>query len=150
MLTGSDKGVLKKIKSLIKDLNLDTKVIYLGFVPRELVGTLYSKAFALVYPSFFGPDNIPPLEAMSYGTPALVADVPGSTEQYGDAVLRFNPNNPIEIAECIDQLSKDLAMRNQLINLGFKLVKQLTPSEYVNCVERELCRQKIALQCANL
>ena len=150
VLTGSDKGIFNEIQSLISDLKLENSVFNLGFVSRELIGSLYSNAFALVYPSFFGPDNIPPLEAMSYGTPAIVADVRGSIEQYGDAVLRFNPNKPMEIAECVEQLSKNPGLRNNLIHLGFELIKNLSPSKYVNRVEHEISRQMIALKCANL
>jgi glycosyltransferase involved in cell wall biosynthesis len=35
----------------------------LGFVSHEELSALYKNAVALVFPSFFGPDNLPPLEA---------------------------------------------------------------------------------------
>ncbi len=49
----------------------------LGLVDEdELIG-LYQHAHALVYLSRFGPENLPPLEALALGCPAIVANVPG-------------------------------------------------------------------------
>ena len=41
--------------------------------------------------SLFGPENLPPLEAMALGCPVVAADVPGAREQLGDAALRVPP-----------------------------------------------------------
>jgi hypothetical protein len=37
-------------------------VRFLGFVPRSDLVMLYRHAFALAYVTFFGPENLPPLE----------------------------------------------------------------------------------------
>jgi glycosyltransferase involved in cell wall biosynthesis len=60
VFTGSDKGNTRYVLEKIEELGLCDQVHMLGFVPREDLKGLYSKALALTFASFFGPDNIPP------------------------------------------------------------------------------------------
>ena len=53
----------------------------------------------MVFPSLFGPDNLPPLEAIAHGCPAMVADIPGAREQLGSAVSYFQPFSELKLAE---------------------------------------------------
>jgi glycosyltransferase involved in cell wall biosynthesis len=150
VLTGTDKGALQSIMSLLNQLSLGDRVVYCGFVSRKALAILYSSAFALLFPSFFGPDNIPPLEAMSYRTPALVADVPGSHEQFGEAALRFDPSNPIEIVELVNMLIRSETLRQTLADNGELLISTLTASNYVDIVTSWICKSSIQLHCGRL
>ena len=148
VFTGSDKGSLEAVLSTAERLGLSQWVVNAGFVDREFLSALYHNAYALIYPSFFGPDNLPPLEAMSHGLPALVADVPGSLEQYGDAVLRFDPGDPDQAVQQILRLESEKGLRNRLKENGFKLVERLTVSAYVDNVESEMISSSLSLHCA--
>ncbi|MFM6269445.1 MAG: glycosyltransferase, partial [Dolichospermum sp.] len=53
--------------------------------------SLYINAFSLAFMSFFGPDNLPPLEAMALGCPVIASKVSGSEEQLGNNALLVNP-----------------------------------------------------------
>jgi glycosyltransferase involved in cell wall biosynthesis len=86
VLTGSDKGNLPHVVQVIDELALGKRVHILGFVPGTDMASLYQNAAALVYPSFFGPDNLPPLEAFSLGCPVLAGRIEGVEEQLGRAV----------------------------------------------------------------
>ena len=55
----------------------------------------------MVYPSVFGPDNLPPLEAICFGCPAIVAKISGSKDQLGDQVRWFEPMNDEGLATLI-------------------------------------------------
>jgi glycosyltransferase involved in cell wall biosynthesis len=107
VFTGSDKGNLDYIRDLVSRLQVDEYVINLGFVTRQDLLYLYSEATALVFPSMFGPDNIPPLEAMAIGCPVLVADDPGMREQLGSAAMHLSPTDPLEWASAVTTLSED-------------------------------------------
>lgn len=150
VLAGSDKGSLAGVNSIIANLGLGEWVVNVGFVDRLTLAALYSSSLCLVYPSFFGPDNIPPLEAMSYGVPALVADVPGCLEQFGDAVLRFDPCDPQQIVDCVLRILVDPGLRSDLSRKGFELVSSLTPAAYVDRVEEVLLKSGAALRCASI
>ena len=78
----------------------------------------YRRARAMVMPTFFGPTNIPPLEAFALGCPVAVSNIYGIPEQVGDAALLFDPNSVEEIADCIERLWQDDALCASLISKG--------------------------------
>ncbi|MFH1461686.1 MAG: glycosyltransferase family 1 protein [bacterium] len=136
IFTGSDKGNLDYIKSQVVQLGLKDQVEFLGFVSTEKLIQLYKNAFALVFPSFFGPDNIPPLEAFALGCPVIAAKVSGSEYQLKDAALLFDPKNEYELADCIKKLYDDVDLRSTLIQKGFEIAKNWTAKEYVDGIYR--------------
>lgn len=131
VFTGSDKGNLGYIKEVVKKMKMEEQIHFLGFVSIQKLISLYKKAFALVFPSFFGPDNIPPLEAFSLGCPVIAAKVDGASIQMGDAAMLFDPKNERELAESILGLHSDHLLRKELINRGFNLVQNYTSEKYV-------------------
>ena len=58
----------------------------------------------MMMPTFFGPTNIPPLEAFVTRCPAAVSDIYGMREQLGDAALFFDPHSDQEIASVMKRL----------------------------------------------
>jgi glycosyltransferase involved in cell wall biosynthesis len=138
VLTGSDKGNLSHVRETIAALGLASQVHILGFVPRaDLVG-LYREAVCLTFASFFGPDNIPPLEAFALGCPVIAARVPGSEEQLGNAALLFDPASPADIARLILTVHHDAGLRAQLVWRGMEIVSGRSPRAYVEQVCRIL------------
>lgn len=133
-LTGSDQGNRDYVRELISGWDLSAQVFDLGFVPREDLACLYASAAALVYPSFFGPDNLPPLEAFASGCPVVVADVPGAREQLAEAALYFNPSDPQEIAVKITEILRNEDCRRRLITDGMTIARQRTPQAYVSAI----------------
>ncbi len=107
---------------------------FLGFIAREDLLALYRNAMALVYPSFCGPENLPPLEAFAVGCVVLAVDVPGAREQLGDAALLVDPKDPVAIASAIRTLSEDSALRETLRQRGFARASRWTGKDYVKCV----------------
>lgn len=75
VLTGDDHGHGEALKHDIARLGLQGVVRDLGLVSREDLYVLIRDAKALVMPSLFGPTNLPPLEALGLGTPAIVSDI---------------------------------------------------------------------------
>jgi glycosyltransferase involved in cell wall biosynthesis len=73
LLVGKKGWRSEEIFKLIKDLNLNDKVIYIGFVPDEDLPYFYNGAKALIYLSRYEGFGLPPLEALSCGTPVLAA-----------------------------------------------------------------------------
>jgi glycosyltransferase involved in cell wall biosynthesis len=131
VLVGSDKGNESYVKSIVQELDLSMQVSFLGFVPQADMAPLYRNAFALIFLSFFGPDNLPPLEAMSLGCPVIAANVSGAAEQLGDAALLVDPKQPEEIAATINTLFTDSMLRQNLIDNGLKRANQWTTKDYI-------------------
>ncbi|MHC5673364.1 glycosyltransferase family 4 protein [Nostoc sp.] len=131
VLVGSDQGNESYVREMVKKLDLSNQVYFLGFVPQEDIAPLYRNAFALTFITFFGPDNLPPLEAMALGCPVIASNVSGAKEQLGDAALLVNPKQPEEIAKAIKSLWEDTVMRQTLIERGFKRACKWTTKDYV-------------------
>ena len=135
VFSGKDYGNLGHIKKFIKANKLDSQVKILGFVPSEDMRGLYEKAIAVVMPTYFGPTNLPPLEAWSLGIP-LIYSVQ-LAEQAGDAALLVDPDNATELSNAMLLCSKP-KVRNQLITKGHqRLVDidlQRTDSENQLCM----------------
>ena len=62
---------------------------FTGPVSPERLQTLLTEAALLVQPSLYEGFGLPPLEAMSLGTPALISDIPVFREIYGDFPVTF-------------------------------------------------------------
>jgi len=119
VLAGSRQNAYDAVMRRIDQLDLTNDVRILGYVPDEDMAGLYRKARALVMPTFFGPTNIPPLEAFAAGCPVSVSGIYGMPEQTGDAALLFDPSSVQGIAECIrrlwtdDRLCADLVLKGK-------------------------------------
>lgn len=147
VLTGSDKGNRDHVIKQVAELGLSDRVFVLGFVPREDLITLYRASVALVYPSVFGPDNLPPLEAFALGCPVIAANIPGAKEQLGEGALLFDPSDPSDIAATIENLSRNPGLRAALIDKGFEIAKVRTPQAYIATVGSFLDRFEAIRRC---
>lgn len=128
----TDKSGYANVVDAISQYNISERVHILGYVSDEEVVWLYKNAFALVMPTFFGPTNIPPLEAMQYGCPVIASNVYGVPEQLGDAALFVDPRKPDQIAESICLLKNDPLLRDKLIKNGYSKMAQWTKQDFKN------------------
>ena len=133
VLVGSDKGQLDHHRRLAADAGVGDRVHFLGFVETEDLIALYRHAHALTYVSLFGPENLPPLEAMAIGCPVVAADVPGAREQLGDAALLVPPLDPAAVAEAVRRLA-DERLRGELVATGRRVAAERTAAGYVGGV----------------
>ena len=95
---------------------------------------MYQAAFALVYVTFFGPENLPPLEAFALDCPVIASSVSGAEEQLGDAALLVEPNKPESIADAIKDLLENPNKKKVLIERGRRYASQWTGKEFVQGV----------------
>jgi glycosyltransferase involved in cell wall biosynthesis len=133
VLVGADKGQLDRQRELARELGVGDRVHFLGFVSLEELVTLYRHAHALTYVSLFGPENLPPLEAMALGCPVVAADVPGAREQMGDAALRVPPLDAEALAAAIRRVGEP-EERARLIAAGREQAAGFTAAGYVRGV----------------
>jgi glycosyltransferase involved in cell wall biosynthesis len=111
-------------------LGLADRVKFLGFVEQNDLIDLYKGAFCLVFPTFCGPDNLPPLEAFALGCPVIASEVPGAREQLGDAAILIPPTNERALAEAIVTL-RDQDTRKRFIKSGHARALATNWDDYV-------------------
>lgn len=138
VLVGSDRATRERIAILAKELNLEQNVRFEGFVERERLFSLYDRAFALTYVSYFGPENLPPLEAFAVGCPVIASRVPGAEEQLGDAALLVDPSSAEQIADAITTLWSKPELRRELIARGRRRAGAWTPGDFLDRMMRYL------------
>jgi glycosyltransferase involved in cell wall biosynthesis len=147
VLVGADQGTLAAVTTLAAELGLQRQVHLLGFVPREELPALYRGALALTYVTFFGPENLPPLEAFALGCPVVASDVAGAREQLGDAALLVDPRRPAQIAQAVQSLVNDSALRDRLTRSGMQRARRWTGLEYVRGIFAVLDEYEPVVRC---
>lgn len=121
-----------EVRSLAAQLGLAGDVHYLGPVPEEDMAALYTLSVGLVMPTFFGPTNIPPLEAWHFNRPVITSDIRGLREQSGDASILIDPRSPEDLAQAMLQLWQDKAFCAEFGERGRKRLASYTWDAFVN------------------
>jgi glycosyltransferase involved in cell wall biosynthesis len=104
VLTGSNKGNLSYVKKIAYQLDIEDDIVFCGFVSNDEIMAFYCNATALVMTTFFGPTNMPFLEALALDCPVLCSDLEGHREMLKDAARYFSPENHDEIAGAMDKI----------------------------------------------
>ncbi|MBI5686442.1 MAG: glycosyltransferase family 4 protein [Verrucomicrobia bacterium] len=115
-----------KIFSNIGFERLPAGIRLLGYVEDADLVALYGGARMFVYPSLYEGFGLPPLEAMSCGTPVLTSNVTSLPEAVGDAALAVNPTDPEAIADGMIRLAEDGALCGELRSKGRQRAGQFT------------------------
>jgi glycosyltransferase involved in cell wall biosynthesis len=122
VLAGARKSGYASLCRMVERLGLQDDVLFLGYVPDGQMMSLYKSARAMIMPTFSGPTNIPPLEAMKMGCPAAVSNIYGMPEQTKGAALLFDPESVASMASAIarlwedDELCRELAARGKEVS----------------------------------
>lgn len=130
IFTGSDHGNEAYIRQICRELGLSERVHFRGFVSRSDLLNLYGNAKMMVFPSLFGPDNIPPLEAMALGCPVIAARVPGVEEQLQDGVIIVDGTREEQFADAITELMENSTLTERLKSRGAAIAESRTVSQY--------------------
>ena len=120
VLSGSRTHGYASLARLCRELGLEANVSFVGRIADADMPELYRRARCLVMPTFFGPTNIPPLEAFALGCPVAVSGIYGMPEQVGDAALTFDPRSAGAIAEALRRLWSDDALCAELRSRGLQ------------------------------
>jgi glycosyltransferase involved in cell wall biosynthesis len=132
VLAGSEKGNIGYVREAVERLGLSDQVVFTGFVTQHELVELYRGAAMMVYASFCGPENLPPLEAFALGCPVVAADVPGAIEQLGEAALFFDPLSPDDIALKIHTLLLQPELSDDLRQKGLKRAASWTVGDFAS------------------
>ena len=152
VFAGSHSGelrtrVFQEVNALAHRLGVAAHVHYLGYIPDSDMSALYAGAVALVMPTFFGPTNIPVMEAWAFGCPVLTSDIPGVREHVNDAALLADPRSVEALADGIDRIWTDEALRTRFADRGRRRLSAYTPEDYRRRLMAILDEAKDRVQC---
>jgi len=123
-------STLNYMQEMATQLGIGDRVVFPGFIPDTHLRWAYENALALVYPSLFGPDNLPPLEAFLLKCPVIASDLAGAREQLGEAAILVDPCNESEYANAIQRLANSQSTRDTLIERGQERAACRTVTQY--------------------
>lgn len=127
VIAGKKGWMYKEIFKLVKEKNLENKVVFTDFVPEEEVPSLMKGAEVFVLPSFWEGFGIPVVEAMACGVPVVVSNAGSLPEIVGDAGIIIDPYKPETIAMGIENA---LQKKDILVKKGFQQIKKF---DWNNC-----------------
>lgn len=128
VFAGGDQGNRSYVEAMVSKYKLDEQVRLLGFVAAEDMRGLYENCQAVVMPTYFGPTNLPPLEAWSLGKPLIYSKQFGA--QTGNAAILINPDDAHDLASAMEAC------------LDSKLCGEMSKKGSIRLYEIELQRKK--------
>jgi glycosyltransferase involved in cell wall biosynthesis len=98
VLVGKNDYFYKKLHERVALEHLDG-VYFKHGIPDAELASLYEHAIALVSPSLMEGFGLPPLEAMAFGAPLLLSDIPAFKEVCENVAFYFDPRSVNDIKE---------------------------------------------------
>lgn len=116
----------EKLEKLIKELNLENDVLFLGYVVEEELPKWYNAADLLVYPCLCAGFGVPPLEAMACGTPVITSNLTSLPEVVGDAGIMVDTLNIEELTKAMHEVLTNENLKENMIKKGLERAKMFS------------------------
>lgn len=110
-LAGGDWGAEAMIRARARELGVERRVRFLGFVPDELVTGLYAGATTAVMVGLAEGFGLPALEALSMGVPIVASATGALPEVVGKLGLMCDPYDVASIRAALERAATDDAHR---------------------------------------
>ena len=125
VMVGKKDWQSERLVEKIKELGLESSVIFPGFVPFDDLPLFYNAAELFVFPSFFEGFGLPVVESMASGVPTITSFGSSLEEVAGDGALLVDPRDTGSIADALSRLLRDPELRNDLASRGIRRSAEL-------------------------
>ena len=122
VLLGFQGYGFSEIQEKIHRQNLESEVFMPGYIPEEDIPMLYRGSDLFVFPSFYEGFGIPLLQAMACGVPIHAARAGAIPEVVRNAAILVEPSDIGMMAEEMERVLKDPALRMRLRGMGLERV----------------------------
>ena len=116
-IVGSDMKVPEDVVS---------HITFTGRVDDATLFHYYRHAACFLFPSFYEASGLPPVEAMAFGCPTIVSDIPALRERCGEAAIYCDPYDIELITAAVERVMDDAALRSRLQVLGYQRAATFT------------------------
>lgn len=116
----------RKELAVIERYNLGKDLVVTGWIPVEDLPVIYNLADAFIFPSLYEGFGLPLLEAMACGCPVVTSNRGATREITGDAAKLVAPTDVDAIAGGIFEVLSNRALRDDLVQRGFRRAKQFS------------------------
>jgi glycosyltransferase involved in cell wall biosynthesis len=139
-LAGKPGWGYREIVARIEGLGLTGRIILPGYVDEDDLAALYSGSRAFAFPSLYEGFGFPILEAMRCETPVVCSDAASLPELAGDAALIVPPHDVEALADALERILTDEALRAHLTEKGRAQAERFTWGACAACVLHALER----------
>ncbi|MFL5895593.1 MAG: glycosyltransferase family 4 protein [Thermoleophilaceae bacterium] len=141
---GGDEGHAAELRSLAAELGVAERVDFQPPRPRAELVAAYRDADAVLFPVLWAePFGLVPLEAMGIGRPVVATGRGGSGEYLrdGENCLLHEPGDARSLAQAVERLAADAALRERLRAGGFQTAPRFARGRWNERVvaEHEAC-----------
>ena len=113
VLAGKLDANYRRVQAAVERQGLPN-VVFTDFVSEGQLRWLYENCAAYVFPSLSEGFGLPGLEAMQHGAPVVSSNATCLPEIYGEAAHYFDPTDTQAMADAINEVLTDQALRQRL------------------------------------
>jgi len=124
VFSGTDQGNQQHVLEKASEFGVTHLVNCIGFADDDHMPYLYQGALALTMPTYFGPTNIPPLDAFALGCPVCYSDLPAFRAQVGAAAFFMDLADPDSLADILLDLYMQPKIAEEKIRLGKEYIER--------------------------
>jgi glycosyltransferase involved in cell wall biosynthesis len=126
VVAGRKGWLFEPVFQKVEALGLGERVSFTDWVPEADTPALVAGAEVFVYPSLYEGFGLPPLEAMACGTPVITSTASSLPEVVGDGGLLVDPHDAAGLAQALERLLADDALRADLRGRALARARQFT------------------------
>ncbi len=116
----------QSLQNYLKSYPFSDRVIFSGYVPLDLMPSLYRHAELFIYLSFYEGFGIPILEAMKSGCPVICGNNSSLTEVIGDCGLTVSAHAPKDACDAIEAMLTNAELSSRCREMGALRAKEMT------------------------
>jgi len=131
VLAGGKGWLYDSIFEKVQTLELESEVIFPGFVADAEQALWYHAASAFIYPSLYEGFGLPVTEALACGTPVVTSNVSSLPEAGANIALTVDPYNVAEMANALYKALADRNYREQCRTLAPSVAQQFSAQAMV-------------------
>jgi glycosyltransferase involved in cell wall biosynthesis len=147
VFTGNDKGNKRYLLTKCKEYCIDNQIHFIGFIPLEHLRSFYKTAEALVMPTYFGPTNLPPLEAFSLGCPVCYSDLIDLRDHVEGAAFLLDLENPQSLVNSLLKILEKDPIVYEYIEKGRKKAEEWKDIDYWQVLKLIFDKYRVKLNC---
>lgn len=129
VICGAKKDDIENLIKMKINSKTSENIIFTDFIPNEDLPKFYNACEVFVYPSLYEGFGLPPLEAMSCGSPVITSNTTSIPEVTDKSAILIDPMN-IDMLSCklynllvSDELRKDLSKKGLNRSIEFSWIR---------------------------
>jgi glycosyltransferase involved in cell wall biosynthesis len=139
VLSGMTGWKLEKLEAaLVSAGPWRDRIVFTGYVDDDDLSALYSDALCFLYLSRYEGFGLPPLEAMSCGTPVITSNNSSLPEVIGDAGFMFDADDIESVAAAIANMVSSTELRDRYSALALQRAQLFSWDRCAEIVEEKM------------